>query len=1031
MNTPKEINNINDILKKIIDENITEFKKSGEFKVRTAYGSDKFYLDRVEGSYHMSLQSLIHYIMYFEGIYKEILNKKQYAELEIMIKESPEGIYFPNIDFESDDYAEAEEMHERLDMVYYSCIKYVGEYLLNNGFEVQHIFQDFIDIEDIAGEPEENAYNRVEVINEIKMWAGALEQFSDVIKDDKEVVLTAVKKISWTLEFASDRLKDDKDVVLASIKEYEHGLKFASERLRDDDKIIMKAIKKHCGMKFASERLKDNDEFVFNATRINDYCFKDASERLKNNKNYILKVLKEVPDVWRHVSDEIKSDNEFTFIAFKVNNNIVKSFLKKQRNNLRFMLRIFNENGLTLEYASDKIKDKAEAVFVAIKNCGLALQFASERLCDDYDIVMEAVKQHGWALRCASDRLTKDAEIVKTAVKNHGIAILYASEELINDNNFTKYLKDDRDLLKFAVRKWPNALNFASDKLRADREIVLAAVKVFGEALRYVSDELRSDKEIVYLALRQNIKALDYIAEELRYDLDIIRLVNYRLEYIKTALDSLQCNSKILKKSLSNNTLKIINDSHITSSFKLSDEKIIKYLSLETSAEYQKIWKFNIRGNGFFEIHHNEPLKEQLLSFRGMDIDPEHLKKVNFKQIILGINEKYKTNFKPNYNDCFGDYTPMVLKEILVVIADIINKEYDCCKNGIYCTENSHVYDVFSTAQYGNFEQLKLISNYLDYLYEYFGERDMSDDLNYYEIIYSFINKSNKNVSFAIEYNLYREPYIVVENRQALVNKLKAHFDTETRLEKAIYDFRQYIINNTDKKSIQSVWEDILQKFNIPKGAVELGNEIMLSHGVFYPNSIIPINELTSSLVPVKGGTFLMGADKIKRDYNEKKIREVTISDFFVARDLVTRAQWEAVMGYSHGNELGLSADMPEINVTWKDTEIFLKRLNYLTGKNYRILSEAEWEFIVRRDNEKKSGKNIFSKAIRFKNRDFLDWCTDFYYNLKKDSKIKIVKGVLRARSNYFPITRRYCGFDSDTILFSKPYCFRIAADKK
>ena len=147
MNTQKHIKKINSILKKIINENLTGFKEFGEFKVRPGYGYDKFYLDWVDGGYDMSLQGLIHYIMYSEGIYKEILNKKQHAELELMIKESPEGIYYPNGDFDSDDYSEIEETQEIIDTIYHNCIKYVGEQLIEKGFVVQNTFAEFLGIE--------------------------------------------------------------------------------------------------------------------------------------------------------------------------------------------------------------------------------------------------------------------------------------------------------------------------------------------------------------------------------------------------------------------------------------------------------------------------------------------------------------------------------------------------------------------------------------------------------------------------------------------------------------------------------------------------------------------------------------------------------------------------------------------------------------------------------------------------------------------------------------------------------------------
>ena len=81
------------ILDGIIDAHVNQFRKNDSFKVRPGYGYDKFYLDSIDGSYDMSLQGLIHYIMYEEGIYRKILSNSQYADVVDLIEENPEAIY--------------------------------------------------------------------------------------------------------------------------------------------------------------------------------------------------------------------------------------------------------------------------------------------------------------------------------------------------------------------------------------------------------------------------------------------------------------------------------------------------------------------------------------------------------------------------------------------------------------------------------------------------------------------------------------------------------------------------------------------------------------------------------------------------------------------------------------------------------------------------------------------------------------------------------------------------------------------------
>jgi len=124
---------ITKILDNIIEEYKEEFRETGSFKVTPGYGYDKFYLDWVEGSYDMSLYSLIHYIMYEEGIYKKILTDEQYKKLEELIEEYPESIYGPDMD-------EDPELVEKLDAIYDESISFVEEKLTSLGFDVKGVF---------------------------------------------------------------------------------------------------------------------------------------------------------------------------------------------------------------------------------------------------------------------------------------------------------------------------------------------------------------------------------------------------------------------------------------------------------------------------------------------------------------------------------------------------------------------------------------------------------------------------------------------------------------------------------------------------------------------------------------------------------------------------------------------------------------------------------------------------------------------------------------------------------------------------
>ena len=95
------------------------------------------------------------------------------------------------------------------------------------------------------------------------------------------------------------------------------------------------------------------------------------------------------------------------------------------------------------------------------------------------------------------------------------------------------------------------------------------------------------------------------------------------------------------------------------------------------------------------------------------------------------------------------------------------------------------------------------------------------------------------------------------------------------------------------------------------------------------------------------------------RDSDESPQHQVTVPDFFMGRYEVTQSQWFAVMGqnYNENNwqELWSSLDnslkgdnQPIVRVSWDDAQAFIQRLNRITGKIYRLPTEAEWEYAAR-----------------------------------------------------------------------------------
>lgn len=133
------------------------------------------------------------------------------------------------------------------------------------------------------------------------------------------------------------------------------------------------------------------------------------------------------------------------------------------------------------------------------------------------------------------------------------------------------------------------------------------------------------------------------------------------------------------------------------------------------------------------------------------------------------------------------------------------------------------------------------------------------------------------------------------------------------------------------------------------------------------------ISGVQFNMVGVEGGTFSMGGTAEQGDdasSSEFPVHQVTLSDFSIGQTPVTQRLWRAVMGK---NPSYFSGDLsrPVEKVSWDDCQEFITKLNEMTGKKFRLPTEAEWEFAAR--------GGTLSKGYKYSGSDVLEevgWCS-------------------------------------------------------
>ena len=224
----------------------------------------------------------------------------------------------------------------------------------------------------------------------------------------------------------------------------------------------------------------------------------------------------------------------------------------------------------------------------------------------------------------------------------------------------------------------------------------------------------------------------------------------------------------------------------------------------------------------------------------------------------------------------------------------------------------------------------------------------------------------------------FLEPYLEKEldKRPALQEFVERTASQESEMPKASPD----VVVKQDEEPAPVENQPIVQK------TIEVKEIVQGAAIVTQPSGdlMCTVNGVSFVMKRIEGGTFNMGAyfHLYKRDMpnfdssadsDESPVHKVALDTYYLGEMEVTKRLYNAILGSSDNTDI----DLPQSNISWNDCQKMIERLNELTGKQFRLPTEAEWEYAAR------GGEN--SNGFRYAGSDNINDVA--WYEGNSDSK--------------------------------------------
>lgn len=315
-------------------------------------------------------------------------------------------------------------------------------------------------------------------------------KYKDLLKEDIPYLMGKFEYGGSVLCILDDKYKNNKEIVLTAVKERGYALKYASEKLRNDIDIVCEAIN------------RDNNAFFF------------AGDKIKSNRNNILKIVNRINNLnvvfLKYCNDEIRDDEEIVLRLATINceefeyaSERIKNEIKNDRN---FILELIEKNPNIIRVLNAKFKNDKEIVLKAIEFDPGVTQCISDRLKDDEEVMFLA-STYGYCLEHASERLKNNEEFVMKIFD-----YLYEEKCNWNEENYDSFHS-------------VYTLLYMGEKLKSNSKFMLSLVEKYGNwlpILEYIDKNINNYKQIAKEALKKDYRSIKFLRDDLKNDIDFI-----------------------------------------------------------------------------------------------------------------------------------------------------------------------------------------------------------------------------------------------------------------------------------------------------------------------------------------------------------------------------------------------------------------------------------------------------------------------------------------------------------------------------